>query len=534
MSRNHRRREEPVSSHWEPGYRRSPNSEEYSRRHYAPPSEILPRSSFNYWRDDIAAPTSYYSQRSYGRESYSERRRDDSRSWHVESSYSRRRRDFGPNRDRDGWESWRDRSPPHFNSSRQRYSTYIPAYVPRPTVRARSPIEPVPLVPKLAPPEPPRKASPPPNMSFQPLKPNPGYLALSQEPSEVLRDPTMTRKLLVLDLNGTLLIRSARSRTTSGPQLRPVQPRPYMQSFRQYLFCPETKAWLDTMVWSSAQPHSVDDMVDKVFGITKGELKAVWNRKSLGLSGEDYHRKSVTTKDLTKAWDLFTSALNPEKHHRHSTVPPQSQIIHSAFTTLLLDDSPHKAVLQPYSHVCIPEYDSTRRQHDLRSFLATKEPKHNKKAKRKNQVETSTRSTDQMVSELLPKAPRSESAEKEPYDVTLLAVIGILETVKLQSNVAGWIRKGGLWATQERGEGGALDVKYHTVVETESGKTVSNTVVQTGNDASSTSDPAVTPEQAHLQKKMWFDDSSVVAFWVVQGCRVLMELGIPVAHGVTG
>lgn len=97
-----------------------------------------------------------------------------------------------------------------------------------------------------------------------------------------------TRKLLVLDLNGTLLIRSARSRGSSGPQLRPVQPRPYMHSFRTYLFCADTKAWLDTMVWSSAQPHSVDDMVDKVFGASRGELKAVWNRKSLGLSEAEY------------------------------------------------------------------------------------------------------------------------------------------------------------------------------------------------------------------------------------------------------
>jgi hypothetical protein len=61
-----------------------------------------------------------------------------------------------------------------------------------------------------------------------------------------------------------------------------------MQSFRQYLFCAETKAWLDTMVWSSAQPHSVDDMVNKVFGPAKAELKAVWNRTSLGLSEADY------------------------------------------------------------------------------------------------------------------------------------------------------------------------------------------------------------------------------------------------------
>lgn len=242
-------------------------------------------------------------------------------------------------------------------------------------------------------------------------------------------------------------------------------------------------------------------------------------------------QKSVTTKDLTKPWDLFASAISPEKH---SAVPPHSQIVHSAFTTLLLDDSPHKAALQPYNHVCIPEYDSTRRQQDLRTFQATKElaeGKADKKAKQKNQVETSAHSTDPMVPELSPTDALSELAEKEPYDSILLAVIGILETVKLQSNVAGWVRKGRLLATQGRlGEGGASDVN---VVKAEDGKTVSNTVVQTGNDASSTSDPAMTPEQAHLQTKMWFDDSSILAYWVAQGRRALIELGIPVAHGVT-
>ncbi|KAI9462081.1 hypothetical protein HD554DRAFT_2128083 [Boletus coccyginus] len=533
MSRHHRRREDPAPSHWEPGYSRS-YSDEYSWRHYAPPTEPLPRNSLDYWRGEAVVPTSYYPQRSHRRESYSEEWRDNSRLWPAESSYSGRRRDFGPSRDRDDRrESWGDRSLSQRNPSRQRYSTYTPPpYIPRPTFRATSPMESAPSLPKPTLPDPPPpKASSPPNKSSQPLNPSPGYLSLSQEPSEVLREPAMRLcKLLVLDLNGTLLIRSPRSHASSGPRLRSVQPRPYMQSFRQYLFCPETKAWLDTMVWSSAQPHSVDDMVDKVFGATKGELKAVWNRKSLGLSQADYHQKTVTTKDLAKPWNLFASALGPEKLGERSAVPSQSQNTHSAFTTLLLDDSPHKAVLQPYNHICIPEYGSTRRRHDLQTFLATKKPKEDGKAKRMNQV-SGAHSTDRTVLELCPRSALSELAEQESYDATLLAVIGILETVKLQSNVAGWIRKGSLWATEERLEGGASDVD---VSKANDGKAASNKVVQTGNDTSSTSDPTLTPEQAHLQTKMWFDDSSVLACWVARGRRALMELGIPAAHGVTG
>lgn len=59
------------------------------------------------------------------------------------------------------------------------------------------------------------------------------------------------------------------SGATSGPplpRLRTAHPRPYLPSFRGYLFAPETQAWLDVMIWSSAQPHSVQGMVERVFG----------------------------------------------------------------------------------------------------------------------------------------------------------------------------------------------------------------------------------------------------------------------------
>ena len=247
-------------------------------------------------------------------------------------------------------------------------------------------------------------------------------------------------------------------------------------------------------------------------------------------------QKTVTTKDLAKPWDLFASTLGPGNAEGQSAVPSQPQSVHSALTTLLLDDSSHKAALQPYNHTCIPEYDSTRRQHDLRSLRFSKGPregKQSKKAKWKNQDETAACSVDRTSPELLsPEDVLPDLVQKEHYDAILLAVIGILEAVKVQSNVAGWIRKGGLWATQERREEvSELDTRHHSV-GAENGTTVPNAVVRTGNDASSTSDPAMTSEQAHLQTKMWFDDASVVAYWVARGRKALMELGIQIVHGV--
>ncbi|KAF9046108.1 hypothetical protein BJ165DRAFT_1131447 [Panaeolus papilionaceus] len=232
-------------------------------------------------------------------------------------------------------------------------------------------------------------------------EPTPEYLLTAEIPSKQIADPTSSRKLLVLDLNGSLLVRSAHRKPATLPRnapydpyaeptrpraLRSVHPRPYMRAFREYLFHEETKKWLDTMVWSSAQPHSVADMVDKAFEERKDELKAVWARDTLGLSANQYHQKTQTTKDLAKPWaeisalrhsaELSSTDGEPStvahpsgqgstaEDESRSDVDITSQS-HSAHTTLLMDDSPLKAILQPFNHLCISEYTSDMRRKDL-------------------------------------------------------------------------------------------------------------------------------------------------------------------------
>ncbi len=144
-----------------------------------------------------------------------------------------------------------------------------------------------------------RPVTPPP-----PRSPSPSYLKLANSPPESLNSSKEERKLLILDLNGTLVHRSALARPKNKhapqpppelddngrplPRLRPVHPRPYMNAFRSYLFAPETRAWLDVMVWSSAQPHSVGDMVERCFAAEKKKLLAVWARDTLGLNKDHY------------------------------------------------------------------------------------------------------------------------------------------------------------------------------------------------------------------------------------------------------
>lgn len=55
------------------------------------------------------------------------------------------------------------------------------------------------------------------------------------------------------------------------------------------MFHDRNREWLDVMVWSSAQPHSVDDMVQKAFGEDGQQLlKAVWARDKMGLGADAY------------------------------------------------------------------------------------------------------------------------------------------------------------------------------------------------------------------------------------------------------
>ncbi|KAL5480207.1 hypothetical protein ACEPAI_1477 [Sanghuangporus weigelae] len=319
-------------------------------------------------------------------------------------------------------------------------------------------------------------ASPPPQPI--PSAPSPEYLKIASEPSEKV--PTPPQKLIILDLNGTLLLRIR--------SLGTIYPRPYMAAFRDYLFCPATRQWLDVMVWSSAQPHNVDRMVRRCFfdarlGPLSGEsdgkeagerfeveengddkwygrLIAVWARDTLGLSRNDYSRKAQTTKDLEKPW---------------SAIPGD----HSAQTTVLLDDSPRKARLQPFNHVCINEYSLERRDSDKalkRRQLRYEE--HEKKVEdlpvadiadakleNKSALEERDGHAEEELTEI-EKARKKKKEEKKKkrqevldamdsqrdetseYDSALLAIIGILDALKHESNVAGWIRAGGLWASK--------------------------------------------------------------------------------------
>lgn len=56
--------------------------------------------------------------------------------------------------------------------------------------------------------------------------------------------------------------------------------------------------------------------------------------------------------------------------------------------------------------------------------------------------------TSDLNSNLGTTKPDEDFGDQGEYESTLLAVIGILDTLKYESNVAGWIRAGGLWGAK--------------------------------------------------------------------------------------
>ena len=130
-----------------------------------------------------------------------------------------------------------------------------------------------------------------------------------------------------------------------------------------------------------------------------------------------------------------------------------------------MDDSPLKAKLQPYNHLCVREYAANVRGTDVAvrdaEVLATcaeqqsigegeeeeEDPGTAKKRKRK------ARKKDKMNKKRAGKKSWRATEQARglggEYDEMLLAVVGILEEVKVQGNGAGWMRTGGLMMGQE-------------------------------------------------------------------------------------
>lgn len=121
------------------------------------------------------------------------------------------------------------------------------------------------------------------------------------------------------------------------------------------------------------------------------------------------------------------------------------------------------------------------------------------------------------------------------YDETLLAVIGILDTIKAEDNVAGWMRAGGLWGPYPPAS------LSPTIEGTTSPSSVPSptapAATSTGNDVAL--DPVQKPDKdgqadgaAEEQTLMWFDHEPTFNHWASKGREAVDRLGIPLVHGI--
>ncbi|KAF9164643.1 hypothetical protein BGX21_003441 [Mortierella sp. AD011] len=149
--------------------------------------------------------------------------------------------------------------------------------------------------------------------------------------------------LVILDLNGTLFYR------TRGNN-RSITPRPYLSEFLDFLFknC-------RVMVWSSAQPQSVEAMLGHGFGDYVDRLDRIWNRTHFRLTPEDYSKKVLTIKDLEFVWEGIEKE---KKAAENATAKHEKFLVEFDQTnTVLIDDSKDKIQLQPYNGLTLRDFD---------------------------------------------------------------------------------------------------------------------------------------------------------------------------------
>ncbi|CAI6329221.1 unnamed protein product [Periconia digitata] len=176
------------------------------------------------------------------------------------------------------------------------------------------------------------------------------YLAQALCTPEVHIPPE--RKLVILDLNGTLIYRP-----DSRKKPKKLISRPNLPWFLQYLF-----ENFDVMIWSSAKPENVKALVEIGLREFRFRLVAEWARDTLGLRPEHYHKRVQCYKNLNLVW-----ASGAIQRHAQLRGPGRC---YDQRNTILIDDSALKASAQPYNLVEIPEFQGEVIKQDILGEVA--------------------------------------------------------------------------------------------------------------------------------------------------------------------
>ncbi|KAM7278717.1 hypothetical protein ACFE04_005851 [Oxalis oulophora] len=147
----------------------------------------------------------------------------------------------------------------------------------------------------------------------------------------------LKKKLIILDINGLLADIVYRPPQEYEPDAfiagRAVFKRPFCSEFLKFCF-----ERFEVGVWSSRTKRNVDRLADYLLGEFKSKLLFCWDQSQCtvtGFSTLDNNQKSMIFKELRKIWEKEEPNLTWETGYFNKS------------NTLLLDDTPYKALLNP-------------------------------------------------------------------------------------------------------------------------------------------------------------------------------------------
>ncbi|KAG2316395.1 hypothetical protein Bca52824_019517 [Brassica carinata] len=154
----------------------------------------------------------------------------------------------------------------------------------------------------------------------------------------IVSNPSVSRrrKLLVLDLNGLLadiVSPLAHCKPDINIGRRAIFKRPFCEEFLKFCFDK-----FEVGIWSSRKKNNVDRITEFLLGDMKRKLLFCWDMSycaSTTLGSLENRHKHVVFKDLNQLWEKHDPRLPWQKGDYNET------------NTVLLDDSPYKALLNP-------------------------------------------------------------------------------------------------------------------------------------------------------------------------------------------
>ncbi|CAM8965088.1 unnamed protein product [Rhodiola kirilowii] len=175
------------------------------------------------------------------------------------------------------------------------------------------------------------------------------------------------KKLLVLDINGLLadIVSPIPKDFKSDANIarRAIFKRPSCSEF--LMFCFET---FEVGIWSSRTQKNVERVINFLLGDLKDRLLFCWDVTqctSTGFSSLENRHKTLMFKEIRKLWEPQDHNLPWENKHFNES------------NTLLVDDSPYKALLNPLHTAIFPQSYNYRDRSDtslglhgeIRSYL---------------------------------------------------------------------------------------------------------------------------------------------------------------------